>query len=100
MDGYPRSDVAKLANRSAKPSIGRNQTKENKMYAFNLASISSGASGISLLCFVVIGILFYFLPTLVGRNKKNIVAIFMMNLLLGWSFIGWVIALIWACTKD
>ncbi|WP_026689145.1 superinfection immunity protein [Alteribacter aurantiacus] len=43
---------------------------------------------------------FYFIPTVVAlaRKKENVVAIFILNLLLGWSFIGWVIALVWACT--
>lgn len=49
---------------------------------------------------MVIAVL-YFLPTLVAicRNHHNTMAIFVMNLLLGWFFgLGWVIALIWACT--
>ena len=33
------------------------------------------------------------------RNKHNKLAIFALNLLLGWTFIGWVVALIWALTK-
>lgn len=45
---------------------------------------------------------FYFLPWLValGRHKRNTVAIFLLNLLLGWTLIGWVIALVWAATDD
>lgn len=44
----------------------------------------------------------YFLPaiTAVARKKKNNTAIFLMNLFLGWSIIGWIIALIWATTHD
>ncbi|MCU0653584.1 MAG: superinfection immunity protein [Candidatus Pacebacteria bacterium] len=44
----------------------------------------------------------YFLPTLVAiiRGKRNIGAIFVLNLLLGWSFIGWVLALVWALVRD
>lgn len=43
---------------------------------------------------------FYFLPTLVGSGKKNIAAIFILNLLAGWTFIGWIVALVWASCKD
>jgi hypothetical protein len=43
---------------------------------------------------------FYFLPSIVGRKKKNALAIFLLNLLLGWSLIGWVVALVWASTKE
>ena len=42
----------------------------------------------------------YFLPTIVGRNKRNATAILMLNLFLGWTVIGWVIALVWAFTND
>jgi hypothetical protein len=49
---------------------------------------------------LVLGIFLYFLPTIVGRHKANATAIFMLNLFLGWTFLGWVLALIWACTQD
>ncbi len=42
----------------------------------------------------------YFLPTIVGLSKKNIAAIFALNLLLGWTFLGWVFAFVWALKKD
>ena len=53
----------------------------------------------------IIGILLcvtiYFLPFGVAllRNKRNKVSIFLMNLLLGWTFIGWVIALVWGISS-
>jgi hypothetical protein len=42
----------------------------------------------------------YFLPTLVarGRHLPESAAIGLLNLFLGWTLIGWVIALIWAIT--
>lgn len=49
---------------------------------------------------LVVGGVVYFIPSVVGRNKKNANAILMLNLFLGWTFIGWVVALVWACTKD
>ena len=44
----------------------------------------------------------YFLPTLVARRSghRNFEAIFLLNLLLGWTFLGWVAALIWAVYRD
>ncbi|MBS7564180.1 superinfection immunity protein [Mucilaginibacter sp. Bleaf8] len=42
----------------------------------------------------------YFLPAIVGRNKRNAISIALLNFLLGWTLIGWVGALIWALTKD
>ena len=42
----------------------------------------------------------YLIPSLVAgaRHHHNGLAIFMLNFLLGWTAIGWVVALIWACT--
>ena len=42
----------------------------------------------------------YFLPTFVGQSKRNAGAIFTLNLLLGWTLVGWVVALVWAVTVD
>lgn len=53
-----------------------------------------------ILIIYVIGFCLYFLPTAVGWNKRNSMAILALNLFLGWTFIGWVIALVWALTKD
>jgi len=47
-----------------------------------------------------IGITLYFLPTAIGWNKRNSNAILALNLLLGWTFIGWIVALIWSLSKD
>lgn len=48
------------------------------------------------------GFLFYFLPTIIAmaRSKRDSMSIFLLNLLLGWSVIGWVVALIWAVKTD
>lgn len=42
----------------------------------------------------------YFLPTLIAgiRNHHNAGAILALNLLLGWTFIGWAAALVWSFT--
>jgi Superinfection immunity protein len=51
--------------------------------------------------FVVAGFI-YFLPSFVasGRKHRNTVAIFALNFLLGWTFLGWVIALVWSLTSE
>jgi hypothetical protein len=48
------------------------------------------------------GFVLYFLPTLVafGRGKRDAGAIFVLNFLLGWTAVGWVIALVWALRHD
>ena len=54
------------------------------------------------LMFVVAGFAFYFLPTLIAssRQSRSQGGIFVLNLLLGWTFIGWFVALIWAVTSE
>ena len=50
---------------------------------------------IILLLFILVP---YFLPAIVAHARKHprAPAITLLNLLLGWSVIGWVVALIWA----
>ena len=51
-----------------------------------------------LLAAGIIFLLIYFLPTIIAAKNQNkdVSAIFIINLLLGWTFLGWVIALAWA----
>ena len=45
--------------------------------------------------------LLYMLPTIIAvvQQRTNTGAIAALNVLLGWTFIGWVVALVWAMTK-
>ena len=51
---------------------------------------------------VMIGLVIYFIPCLVAsrRDHRNAMPIFILNLLLGWTFIGWVTAMVWAFTDN
>jgi hypothetical protein len=44
----------------------------------------------------------YFLPAIIAfaRSKRDAVSILVLNLFLGWTMIGWVIALVWALKED
>jgi hypothetical protein len=48
------------------------------------------------------GLVLYFLPTILAfaRSKRDAVSILVLNLFLGWTAIGWVIALVWALKAD
>jgi predicted small integral membrane protein len=50
----------------------------------------------------LIGLAVYFLPTLVAvsRHKRNALAIFALNLFLGWTLIFWVVAIVWSLMAD
>lgn len=54
--------------------------------------------GYILLTIGVLLVTLHFLPTIVARHRKhkNIKAIFVLNLFLGWTLLGWVAALVWA----
>ena len=51
---------------------------------------------------VMIALMAYLLPTAIaaGRKKKNTNAILALNVLLGWTFIGWIVAFVWSLTQD
>jgi Superinfection immunity protein len=55
---------------------------------------------LGLACLAVIGLLFYFLPAFIAimRGHQNAAAICVLNLLLGWTFLGWTVALVWSFT--
>jgi hypothetical protein len=44
----------------------------------------------------------YFLPSIVAlaKSKRDTLAIFLLNFFLGWTAIGWIIALVWAAKND
>ncbi len=58
--------------------------------------------GIFFFPFFGFGFVMYFLPTVIAllREKRNKLSIFLLNFFLGWSVIGWVIALVWALKTD
>jgi len=51
---------------------------------------------------IFVSLLCYFLPTIVALSRKrhNRGAIFVLNLFLGWTFLGWVVSLVWAVSSD
>ena len=48
------------------------------------------------------GFVFYFLPSIVAlvRGKRDTLSICLLNFFLGWTLIGWIIALVWAFKVD
>lgn len=61
-------------------------------------SMIGTASVLIIAVFILLGFFIYFLPSIIAfrRKKKNALAIFILNLFLGVTFFGWVIAMIWA----
>jgi hypothetical protein len=48
------------------------------------------------------GFVMYFLPSIIAlaKSKRDLLAIFLLNFFLGWTVIGWVVALVWAAKQD
>jgi len=58
--------------------------------------------GIFLIVLLAVFLLaLYFLPTIVASNRShpNQMPIFVINLFLGWTLLGWVISLAWSCAR-
>ncbi len=55
----------------------------------------------SVIFLLIVGVL-YFLPSIVAvqRRHSNQAPIFIVNLLTGWTLIGWVIALAWSLSAQ
>lgn len=56
----------------------------------------------NLLLFFAGCCLLYPLPALIAwyRGHRNTAAILCLNVLLGWTFLGWVASLVWAVTES
>lgn len=67
-----------------------NNNQTNPIYWVIIASIALIAFGI------------YFLPTTIALNRgvNKMAAVVLVNILFGWTFIGWAVALIMACSME
>jgi len=72
---------------------------ENHYYFWEM-HMSNEYGLFTMVIFLIVAVAVYFIPTWIAYARKhhNANAIFVVNLLLGWSFIGWVVALVWALT--
>jgi hypothetical protein len=59
------------------------------------SGVSDATFGLSMML-IVMGL--YFLPAIISviRKHHNRMQIILLNLLLGWTFLGWIGALIWS----
>lgn len=58
--------------------------------------------GIFFFPFFGFGFVMYFLPSIIAlaRSKRDLLAIVLLNFFLGWTLIGWIVALVWALKND
>ena len=69
------------------------------MEAVGLGSVMPG---VGLLLLGLIVLLLYFLPSIVAirRHMRSALGVMVVNFFLGWTLIGWVVALAWAVSGD
>lgn len=62
--------------------------------------MSEGSGTLAIIVFFL-GVAIYFLPSFNASSRKhpNSSSIFLLNLFLGWTMIGWVVALVWSASS-
>jgi cytochrome c biogenesis protein CcdA len=63
---------------------------------------NSIAAVLFVLALLFLGVMIYFAPAIVAwkRRHRQRMAIMVLTVLAGWTFIGWVGAMVWAATTD
>ncbi|MFY3630377.1 superinfection immunity protein [Achromobacter xylosoxidans] len=64
-----------------------------------IGQASRGSVGFLTLVLGASGVCFYFLPSIEAslRKQPNMVSIALVNVFLGWTLVGWVVAMAWGC---
>jgi len=62
-----------------------------------VAANDDGAASVWII--VLAGAVLYFLPFIIARKKHNSGSVFVVNLFLGWTIIGWIVALAMAANN-
>jgi len=84
-----------LCERISPPDIGDNYKRSRylrRILPEILRRICREAMGF----WALLGLAVYFAPTFIAWGRKNFARIALLNVLLGWTVIGWIAALVWA----
>jgi len=59
---------------------------------------TQAGSAIGAMVLFLIGVVVYLLPAIVAKKREhpNTTSIVVLNIFLGWSVLGWIVALVWA----
>jgi Superinfection immunity protein len=62
--------------------------------------LQTSASAAVLVGFLALGVISYFLPWIIASHRAhpNKYPIIVINIFLGWTLVGWVVALAWSCS--
>ena len=72
------------------------------MNSSTLTAADTTAITATMVIFMLIYVVMYFVPTIVAALRKHhqLAPIAVVNLFLGWTVIGWIIAFIWSLTSQ
>ncbi len=61
-----------------------------------------GMPMVTMWLMMIVAVALYFMPTIVAgyRRHSSLFLILVLNVLLGWTMLGWLLLLIWACLGD
>jgi hypothetical protein len=101
--GRPSAAGDSLAQQTAAEPTPASEAKKTLATNYTSAeedkALATGA--MVLLLWIIVGLILYFLPTVavIFNRHPHSGGVFLLNLLLGWTLIGWVCALVWAISK-
>jgi Superinfection immunity protein len=64
------------------------------------SSDDSGGAVVLVLILIAVSLFVYFAPALVARGKPQFASVLVLDIFLGWTLVGWVVALAWALKKE
>ena len=72
------------------------------MHLARFLLLSPDSSFISMVFYGIGGAFLYFLPSLTARsrNARHETGIVLLNFFLGWTVLGWLLAMTWAVSTD
>jgi len=71
------------------------------MHVFAATAASAGGAAAGLV-FLIVGAALYFIPGIIAqvRHVPNLGSVWIINIFLGWTFIGWIVALAMAARSQ
>lgn len=109
LDIWLRRGYIKDDGKGSQAAGGTTMTKQTRMAIFwlaigviifaGLSTVEHGDAGSAIIGIALFSV--YFLPAIIAnnRNHHNKGAVFALNLLLGWTLLGWIGALVWSLTR-
>ena len=57
---------------------------------------------IGIMLLVPVSLAIYLLPIIIAaaKHKRDMLGVVLLNVLAGWSLVGWIISLVWAFSPD